>query len=58
MLLVVVEIVDSLLSHLPNSAETAEKPLRATVLAEPLAGTVAQRFILVFPREINELSLV
>ena len=55
MLLVVVEIVDSLLSHLPNSAETAEKPLRATVLAEPLAGTVAQGGVLVIAKEFGGL---
>jgi hypothetical protein len=41
------EIVDSPLSLLSNSAESAENPLRATLLAEPFPGTVAQGVVLV-----------
>ena len=37
-----IEIVDSLHPHLPNRAESAEKPLQATLLAEPFPGAVAQ----------------
>jgi hypothetical protein len=41
----VVKIVDSLPFHLPNSAESAEKPLPATLLAEPFPGTSAQGIV-------------
>jgi hypothetical protein len=46
--MVVVGFVDSLYSHICNSAENAEKPLRETLLAEPFPGTVAQGLVLVF----------
>jgi len=35
-------------SHFPNSSESAEKPLWATLLAEPFPGAVAQGGVLVF----------
>ena len=46
-------------SHKPcsNPAETAAKTLRAKLLAEPFPGTVAQGVVLVFGKEMNELSL-
>jgi hypothetical protein len=50
-----IEIVDSPHSHLPNSAETAEKPPQATLLAEPFPGTVAQGVVLVFSKEFRRL---
>ncbi len=49
------DIVYSPRSHLPKSAETAENPLRATVLAEPFPGTVTQGLVLVFAKEFRRL---
>jgi hypothetical protein len=48
-------IVGSLHSHLSNSAESAEKPLRETLLAEPFPGTVAQGLFLVIAKEFSGL---
>jgi predicted dinucleotide-binding enzyme len=42
-------------SRLPNSAEAAEKPLRATLLAETFPGAVAQGDVLVFAKEFRRL---
>lgn len=39
------EIVDSLHSHPSISADSAEKPCRATVLADTFPETVAQGFV-------------
>jgi hypothetical protein len=50
------EIVGSPRSHLSNSTEIEEKPQRAILLAEPFPGTVAKGVVLVFAREMNELS--
>lgn len=41
------ENVDSPCLHFSNSAENAEEPFRASVLAEPCPGTVAQGVALV-----------
>jgi len=40
---------------LSNSAETAEKSLWATLLAEPFPGAVAQGVVLVFTKEFSRL---
>jgi hypothetical protein len=53
--MVVVEIVDSLRSHLSNSAETVKKSNRAKLLAEPFPGPVAQGVVLVIAREFSGL---
>jgi hypothetical protein len=44
-------------SHEPcsNCAESAEKTLRATVLAEPFPGAVAPGCVLVFAKEFSEI---
>jgi hypothetical protein len=52
---VVGEIVDSSRSHLSISAENAEKPTRAKVLAEPSPGTVAQGVVLVIANDVSRL---
>jgi hypothetical protein len=49
------EIVDSFQPHLSNSAESAEKSLRATLLAQPFPGTVAQEVVLVFLKDVRRL---
>jgi len=54
--LAVGDIVGSPYSHRPDFTKSAEKPPRATVLAEPFSGTVTQGVVLVFAREMNELS--
>jgi hypothetical protein len=41
--------------HRSNSAEIAEKPLRATLLAEPFPGAVAQGGVLVIAKEFRRL---
>ena len=46
-------IVDSPHSPFSICAENAEKPLRATVLAEPFPGTVAQGLVLVIANEFS-----
>jgi len=55
MIIAVDDIVDSARSHFFNSAENPEKPLRATLLAEPFPGTVAQGLVLVFAKEFSGL---
>jgi hypothetical protein len=50
------DIVDSRHCDLPNSAENAEKLLRATLLAEPFPGTVAQGVSLPKMQEMKALS--
>jgi hypothetical protein len=49
------EIVSSPRSRRSNSAQIAEKPLRATLLAEPFPGAVAQGVVLVFTQEMKAL---
>ena len=49
------EIVGSSLCRLSNSAENVEKPLRATLLAEPVPGAVAQGIILVIANQFSGL---
>jgi hypothetical protein len=51
-----VDIVVSPCSHPSNPAENAEKPLRATVLAEPFPGAVAQRDVLGFAKGFSGLG--
>jgi hypothetical protein len=50
------EITASPHSHLCNSAESAEKLRRATLLAEPFPGAVAQEISLQKVREMNALG--
>jgi hypothetical protein len=52
---IVIEIIDGAGSRIANSAEIAGKPLRATLLAEPFPGTVAQGVVLVFAKEFGGL---
>ena len=54
--MIVGETVDGTAFPFANSAESAEKPLRATLLAEPFPGTVAQGVSLPKMREMNEIS--
>ena len=55
--LAVGDIVGSPYSHLSDSAESAEKSLRATLLAEPFPGAVAQAVSLPNLREMKALSV-
>jgi len=41
----VADIADNPVSAVPNSAENEEKPFRATLLAEPFPGTMAQGYV-------------
>jgi hypothetical protein len=49
------EIVDSPHPHRSNSAETAAKLLRATLLTKPFPGTTAQGVVLVIAKEFSGL---
>ena len=50
-----IEFIGSSHYELLNSAESPEKRRRATLLAEPFPGTVAQGVILVIPKDFRRL---
>jgi hypothetical protein len=49
------DFVDRAHPRFCNSAQSAEKPRRATLLAEPFPGAVAQGGVLVFLKDFRRL---